>query len=197
MSDAETLRVYDNNAADYAEKNQDYLSNDPRLLEFITACPHGGRVLDLGCGPGTSAAVMAKAGLKPDASDASAEMVALAQNHSGVSARQATFDDISGEAIYEGIWANFSLLHAPRTAMPRHLAAIKRALKPGGVFYIGLKLGKGEARDALGRLYTYYEEDELKDLLKTAGFTVQDCTFGETEGLDGVMARWISVASHG
>ena len=197
MSDAETLRVYDINAADYAQKNQDYLSNDPRLLEFITACPQGGRVLDLGCGPGTSAAVMAQAGLKPEAMDASAEMVTLARAHSRVTARQATFDDISGEAIYEGIWANFSLLHAPRGAMPGHLAAIKRALKPGGVFYIGLKLGKGEARDALGRLYTYYEEDELKDLLKTAGFTVLDCTFGETEGLDGVKARWISVASHG
>ncbi len=197
MSDAETLRVYDKTAADYARKNQDYLSNDPRLLEFIIACPQGGRVLDLGCGPGTSAAVMAQAGLKPDASDASAEMIALAQAHSGVTARQATFDDISGAATYDGIWANFSLLHAPRAAMPGHLAAIKRALKPSGVFYIGLKLGKGEARDALGRLYTYYEEDELKDLLKTAGFTVLDCTFGETEGLDGVMARWISVASHG
>lgn len=197
MSDAETLRIYDSHAAEYAAKNSDYLSKDPRLHAFIAACPSGGRVLDLGCGPGTSAAVMAQAGLKPDAMDASSEMVALAGAHIGVNARQATFDDISGTGIYAGIWANFSLLHAPRSAMPRHLAAIKTALSGGGAFYIGLKLGKGEARDALGRLYTYYEEDELKDLLATAGFTVLNCTFGKTEGLDGSLAPWISVAAHG
>lgn len=197
MSDAETLRIYDKNAAEYAAKNQTYLSNDPRLLEFITACNPGGRVLDLGCGPGTSAAVMAKAGLKPDAVDASAEMVALAQAQEGVNAAQATFDQIAGDQVYDGVWANFSLLHAPRSAMPQHLNAIKRGLKPHGAFYIALKLGKGEARDALGRLYTYYEENELKDLLKTAGFTVLNCASGESEGLDGKMARWISVATHG
>lgn len=197
MSDAETLRIYDDRAADYAAQNQDYLSNDPRLIEFITACPAGGRVLDLGCGPGISAAVMAKAGLHPDATDASAEMVALANALAGVTAWQATFDEIQGLAVYDGIWVNFCLLHAPRAAMPGHLAAIKRALKPQGVFYIALKLGKGEARDALGRLYTYYEEDDLKDLLKTAGFTVLNCAFGKSEGLDGAMARWISVATHG
>ncbi|MEQ3670442.1 class I SAM-dependent methyltransferase [Pseudophaeobacter sp.] len=197
MSDTETLKVYGDRAADYAALNQDYLSNDPRLLEFITACPSAGRVLDLGCGPGTSAAVMAKAGLRADATDASQEMVALAQALPGVTAWRATFEEIQGVALYDGIWANYSLLHAPRAAMPHHLAALKRALKSNGVFYIALKLGKGEARDALGRLYTYYEEDDLQDLLKTAGFTVLNCAFGESEGLDGTMARWISVACHG
>ena len=197
MSDAETLRIYDDRAADYAAQNQDYLSNDPRLLEFITACPARGRVLDLGCGPGTSAAVMAAAGLRAEAMDASGEMVTLAHALAGVTAWQASFDALQAEATYDGIWANFSLLHAARDAMPRHLAAIKRAVKPQGVFYIALKLGKGEARDALGRLYTYYEEDDLKDLLKTAGFTVLNCAFGESKGMDGAMARWISVATHG
>ncbi|MEP4035426.1 class I SAM-dependent methyltransferase [Pseudophaeobacter sp.] len=197
MSDAETLRIYDDKAADYAAQNQDYLSQDPRLHGFIAACPTGGRVLDLGCGPGTSAAVMAAAGLQPDAMDASSEMVALANALKGVTAWQAVFSEISGTARYDGVWANFSLLHAPRAAFPQHLAAIKQSLKTGGIFYIALKLGKGEARDALGRLYTYFEEDELKDLLMTAGFTVKDCAYGESKGLDGTMARWISVACHG
>ena len=197
MSDAETLRIYDDKAADYAAQNQDYLSQDPRLHSFITACPTAGRVMDLGCGPGTSAAVMAAAGLQADAMDASSAMVTLANAQEGVSAWQATFSEISGTARYDGIWANFSLLHAPRADFPKHLAQIKQCLKPGGVFYIALKLGKGEARDSLGRLYTYYEEDDLKDLLKTAGFTVLNCAFGESKGMDGAMARWISVATHG
>lgn len=197
MSDTETIKVYDARAKDYAALNQDYLSSDPRLAAFIAACPANGRVLDLGCGPGTSAGVMAEAGLMVDATDASAEMTALAAQIDGVNAWQARFDEISGDGIYDGIWANFSLLHAPRSDMPRHLQDIHRALKPNGAFYIALKLGKGEARDTIGRLYTYYEEDELIDLLTTAGFTPLDRSHGKGPGLDGSVSHWISVANHG
>ena len=40
-------------------------------MRFITALPAGGRVLDLGCGPGGSALLMMQAGLDVDAIDAS------------------------------------------------------------------------------------------------------------------------------
>lgn len=197
MSDPETVAVYDSRAADYAEMTDAYNRSDPRLAAFVAACPAGGRVLDLGCGPGAAAAQMAAAGLTVEAEDASAAMVEMAAQHPGVTARQATFDDISGDALYDGIWANFSLLHAPRAAFPRHLAALHRALKRGGVFLIGLKLGKGEARDKIGRLYTYYTEGDLMDHLRAAGFTATDIKHGQGEGLDGTTAPWISVLAHG
>lgn len=195
MSDTETINVYDTRAADYAREN-DTADNNPQLTAFIAACPAGGKVLDLGCGPGAAAKRMADSGLSVDASDASAEMIALAAKHPGVTARQATFDQIRGTAIYDGIWANFSLLHAPRAAFPDHLAALNTALKPNGIFYIGMKLGTDETRDTIGRLYTYYTADGLNDQLEQAGFTVLTQTFGESIGLDGVMADWISVAAH-
>lgn len=197
MSDRETIDVYDARAADYAAKTDDYNRSDPRLAAFIAACPAGGRVLDLGCGPGMAAAEMARAGLVVEATDASAAMVEMAAQHPGVSAKQATFDDITGEAVFDGIWANFSLLHAPRADFPRHLAALHRALKPGGAFLIGLKLGEGEARDAIGRHYTYYTEDALMDHLRQAGFTPTDIHHGRGEGLDGTTTDWISVICHG
>lgn len=193
MADDRTIRVYDRRAADYAAMTGDYNAGDPRLEAFIAACPPGGRVLDLGCGPGTAAAAMARAGLTVEATDASAEMVALAAAHPGVTARQARFDDIAGTAILDGVWANFSLLHAPRAAFPGHLAALHRALKPGGVFFVALKLGRGEARDALGRFYAYYDAEELDRLLTAAGFSVQDSVTGSGPGLDGTLSDWISV----
>lgn len=196
MSDDATIRVYDQRAGEYAGLTDDYNSTDPHLLGFISAVAKGGRVLDLGCGPGTAAAAMAKAGLKVEAVDASAEMVALAAQHPGVTTRQATFDDITEVAAYDGIWANFSLLHAPRADFPRHLASLHRAVKPGGVFYIGMKLGQGEGRDRLGRHYTYYGEEELETLLCEAGFTVAGHRLGSGSGLDGTVSDWIVLAAH-
>jgi hypothetical protein len=64
-------------------------------------------------------------------------------------------------------------------------------LKPGGYFHIGVKLGTGEARDALGRFYTYYGEDELEERLAEAGFTPITRKHGAGRGLDGTRAPWI------
>jgi SAM-dependent methyltransferase len=197
VSDPETIRVYDSRAVDYAEMNDGNAAADPQLAAFIAACPTGGRVLDLGCGPGAAAAIMARAGLLVDATDASAEMVTLAGQHPGVTARQALFADITGTDVYDGIWASFSLLHAPRANFPGHLAALHMALKPGGAFYIALKLGNAEARDDIGRQYTYYSKDELENCLGNAGFTVVAHVLGQSIGLDGNLAKWISVAAHG
>lgn len=191
MSDKDTLKVYDARAAEYARLTGEGQASDPHLAAFIEECEAGGRVLDLGCGPGVAAGVLAQAGFEVDATDASSEMVALAARRPGVTAWQASFDDIEGSALYDGIWANFCLLHAPRADMPRHLAALHAALKPGGLFHIGLKTGTGEKRDALGRFYTYYTEAELEDLLSDAGFAVQFRAYGRDKGLDGVDADWI------
>ena len=196
MSDDETLAVYAAKADEYAELTDDAAGQDPNLVAFIAAMPPAGRVLDLGCGPGGSAARMAKAGLRVDAFDPVAEMVALAGRHAGVNARVAGFEDITTIALYDGIWANFSLLHAPRDAMPDHLRRIAAALKPGGRFHIGVKTGTGSKRDTLGRRYTYYGESELAGLLSAAGLTVFDRRAGCDKGLDGVEARWITMAAH-
>ncbi|MCR9126304.1 MAG: class I SAM-dependent methyltransferase [Rhodobacteraceae bacterium] len=197
MSDEQTIRFYDDQAEGYARMTDAALAVDPRLTAFIAACPASGRVLDLGCGPGAAAARMADAGLQADAVDAAAEMVALAARHNGVRAWQARFEDIDAVQVYDGIWANFSLLHAPRADMPDHLGRLHRALRPGGVLHIALKTGEGEKRDRIGRLYTYFTDAELTALLTRAGFTVTERHTGCDVGYDGVPADWIAMLAHG
>lgn len=188
-ADDETLGVYRARAQDYAAMTDD-LSGDKHLAAFIAAMPPGARVLDLGCGPGRAAGQMAAAGLAVDALDAVPEMVAMAAAQPGVTAWQASFDQIDANALYDGIWANFSLLHAPRDALPLHLAAIRRALKPGGLLHIGMKTGEGEGRDTLGRFYTYYTEDALRDLLIAAGLRPAASWAGSDTGLAGTQDDW-------
>lgn len=196
MSDTETLKVYGAKADEYLELTQETPQADPHLNAFIADLPPRAHVLDLGCGPGHFAARFADAGHHVTATDASPEMVALAAAHDGVTAKIATFEKIEGDAIYDGIWANFSLLHARREDMPRHLAALHTSLKPQGIFHIGVKSGKGSKRDPLGRLYTYFTDAELTALLMNAGFTVTARATGADRGLDGVMAPWITLRAH-
>lgn len=196
MSDRETLDVYDARAREYSNLSPSPKENQS-LQAFIDALPQGGCVLDLGCGPGTWAGIMAQAGLQVEALDASMEMARLAAEKPGVNARQAGFDDVTGTDIYDGIWANFSLLHAKRDDLPRHLAALRQALKPGGLFHIGMKTGAGMQRDTIGRRYTYVSRDELAGLLGDAGLHPFREWSGEDKGLDGVVAPWIVIQARG
>ena len=197
MSDPKTLNVYATQAAEYAALTDEGATVDPLVQRFISQLPKGGRALDLGCGPGASAGQMAEAGLLVDAWDPVPEMLELAARFPGVTTRQAGFGDLTEPDIYDGIWVNFSMLHTPRAAWPTQLAAIARALRPNGAFYIGTKLGTGEERDKIGRLYTYVTEGELMNLMQTAGLKPEFTTRGRDKGLSGEMADWIAVLARG
>ena len=191
--DEKTIQLYNEKAADYAAKFDS--SGKPRshLVRFMGALPQGGSVLDLGCGPGGASGHMMRAGFDVDAVDASREMVRMAIETQGVAARVATFDDLDADGVYDGVWANFSLLHAPREALPKHLAAIARSLRSGGIFNIGMKTGTGMSRDHLERRYTFVTEDELVGLLDDAGLDVIAKDVGHEVGLAGTDDPWIVI----
>lgn len=190
MADRRTLEVYAERAGEYCGRFDEEKAGRA-LSNFIGALPKGARVLDLGCGPGTALAHMIKAGLAAEGLDASPEFAAMARERSGAPVRVGTFENLDAVGVYDGLYANFSLLHAPRADMPAHLARIATALKPDGLLHIGLKTGIGERRDGLGRFYAYYEDDEITGLLKDAGFDVVSRLTGSDEGLDGTVAPWI------
>lgn len=190
--DEATIAVYDDRADDYANAFAD-AGDDPALERFMGRLPRGAAVLDLGCGPGTHAAAMQARGFQVTATDASAAMVVKARAHQGVIVRQAGFGDLGDHNVYDGVWANFSLLHAARADLPGHLSRIAAALKPGGIFHIGMKTGEGEHRDQLGRFYTYYSITELRDHLEAAGFEVIEEVEGEGAGLAGTVDPWVEM----
>lgn len=193
--DDETLAAYDAKVADYAKLLEGYEFTG--LAEFLDALPATAFVLDLGCGTGEASAVIAREGHRVDAVDGSPAMVAHVRKAHGLEAREALFGDIVGDDLYDGIWANFSLLHAPKAEMPDHLALLARALKPGGIFHIAMKIGSGEKRDSIGRLYAYYGEEELETLMQDAGLTPLARRHGEDVGLAGTPEPWVVIRARG
>jgi len=182
--DPQTLAVYDAKAEDYSEIHHGR-ATAARLTRFIASLPPSGTALDLGCGPGWAAAAMRDAGLSVTAMDASPEMARVAKARHGLDVTVGPFEALTAQSAFDGVWAHFCLLHAPRAALPAHLVAIRRALRPGGRVAIAMKLGDGEARDRLGRLYTYVGQAELGGLLAETGFAGQDDEVYPSMGFDG------------
>ncbi|MCV6597420.1 MAG: class I SAM-dependent methyltransferase [Mangrovicoccus sp.] len=195
-ADAQTIAVYDENAAGYADMF-DTGKPYPRLEAFLTGLAPGARLLDLGCGVGAMSARMGAAGHDVLSLDASEGMARIAKTRHGIEVRLGSFDDIPKLGKFDGIWAHFSLLHAQRRALPGYLCDIHQALHPGGRFLIGMKSGKGDARDGLGRHYTYVTEEELTVMMQCAGFTVTEIDTGASKGFDGVQAPWVIICAHG
>lgn len=192
--DSETIGVYDSQVDQYAELTK---SDEPdkSLRDFMARIPKGGTVLDLGCGPGASAAAMKKAGFTVEAIDASAEMVRIAKERFSLDVRQGVFQEIHGVNHYDGIWANFSLLHATEDEFISLLPQLHRSLKPQGILFLGLKTGEGTQRDRLGRRYTYYTTDTLSQLLAAANFSVVHSKTGEGVGLAGDVAPFVLITA--
>ena len=195
MTDRETINVYETQAQRYADLPISAMQKDA-IARFLSMLPAKATILDAGCGPGVHAAVMVSAGHDVHGIDPTKAFVTDALSR-GVNARLGTFDDISGEALFDGIYASFSLLHAPRDELPRHLAAMARALKPGGALFIGMKTGAGEERDTIGRRYTYVTELEMRRLLRDLGATVSHVVTGEEAGLSGEIAPFFLMHARG
>ncbi len=194
MSDERTIKAYTDRVADYLRIPLPAEQLEARQA-FVDAVREGGYVLDLGSGPGSDSAFLMRQGLKVRALDATPAFVEHARSN-GVDAHLGTFDDVTEVAEYDGVYASFCLLHAPRADFPRHLNAIHTALKPGGQLFLGMKLGTGEHRDDLDRYYTYYSEAQIKDALTSAGFTIDRTVQGMGKGLAGSYDGFILVFAH-
>ena len=155
-ADPATIAFYQQQAPHYVLNFAQGPSRD--LDAFLDRLAPESFVLELGCGGGRDAAHMVQRGFLADATDGTPAMVRKAHERHNLAARVMQFDELDAIAKYDAVWAHASLLHCPRDALPDTLQRIHRAMKPGGWHYANFKLGQGEGRDSLGRLYNFPEE---------------------------------------
>ena len=180
-----TLATYEGDAAAYAEK---YLSESG--LEayggpFLDRLD-GGRVLDLGCGPGVDAAVFAQLGVNVVGLDVTPSFLRRAREHfvevtADVTAdRQAEASFVRGDMrsppfvadSFDGIWASGSFHHVPREEAPATAAELARVLREDGCAYISVKR-EPTGSEVADRHFEFYEPGEFRALLADAGFDVE------------------------
>lgn len=156
---SETIAYYEKNAERFFK---DTVQVDMSALyrPFLELMPHGGRILDAGCGSGRDSLYFKQLGYQVDAFDASAEMCRLASAYLGQPVKQMTFDEVEWNSDFDGIWACASLLHVNKASLSAVLERLARALKPTGVFFISVKR-RDEEWNQEGRLFNGYNEESF------------------------------------
>ena len=90
-----------------------------------------------------------------------------------------TLADVADDS-YGGIAAFYSIVHIPRRKMVRALQELKRVLRPKGVILLTFHIGReikhlDEFLDKEVSLdFFFFETEEVKDYLRTAGFEVEE-----------------------
>ena len=143
------------------------------IEHFVSLLPTQSLVLDLGCGHGVNTAYFRDQGMQIEAWDLSTAMQQVAKRQFDIDVQLLGFDDLNSDSVYDGICANYSLLHMQPAQVPSYLEAMSKALKPNGVLHLGMKLGDSTERDSLGRFYAYYPEQQLIDWLAQLGLQIE------------------------
>ena len=137
-----------------------------------------GTVVDIGCGSGRDALLLAKeydyVGI-----DASDEMLSGARElvpDTDFRIMDMYSLNFSSRSI-DGFWATASLLHIPKRNLDRVLREIRRVTKQGGIGFIAMKEGTGERMvrgpfEGDERFFAFYQLQEFTNLLEINGFGV-------------------------
>jgi len=186
-------RFWDRLAPKYAQKRIGDPAAYEAKLSRVRALLHAtDRILEIGCGTGSTALRLAPDVAHVTATDVSRGMIDIAQSKLGPDApANVTFQQIDATDLVEGhpydaILA-FSLLHLVED-VPNVLNRVRKQLKPGGLFISKtecLKDGSFMIRALVPALtaigiappVTFLGADELHRLLRAAGFEIEQTAY--------------------
>ena len=151
-----------------------------------------GYILDAGCGSGRDSLAFIKHGYSVFAFDASHEMCRLASKLLNQEVVQMSFDEITFEDKFDGIWACASLLHEPIKELPATIASFYNALKKKGIMYASFKYGEGTTKRG-ERTFSDFTENSVQKLMKTAGFEILECGITQDVRLGRIDEKWVNV----
>jgi ubiquinone/menaquinone biosynthesis C-methylase UbiE len=174
-----TIEAYNLMAKEYDDETIDFWDRFPRtfLDRFAEGVMNGGKVLDIGSGPGRDGLLLQERGLTVTCLDASQAMVRFCLDR-GLAAVEADFTHLPFENdSFDGAWAFTSLLHIKKSEITEPMQEIVRVLKPGGILGISLIEGETELyRESSGmkrpRWFSFYKKQEIEKLFTRFGFEI-------------------------
>jgi SAM-dependent methyltransferase len=154
--------------------HHDVSQNVAALLDPIEGIPPL-RILDLGCGPGRDLVTFRRLGHAPIGLDACPEFVDMARR---LATGEVWLQDMLALDLpavhFDGVFANAVLFHVPSRALPRVLADLRDALRPGGVLFSSNPRGANEEGFADQRYACFWDLPAWQRIVENAGFVLLD-----------------------
>jgi SAM-dependent methyltransferase len=182
-----TKQAFDEMADDYIRRDQEVIDETfevkTTLERFILLLSPKGNILDIGSGGGRDSRFLFDRGFSVTAMDLSEKMMEGAKKiQPAIDYKVMDFENLDFPADeFDGVWANASLHHIPKSNLSPVLKKIRDILKENGVFAIIIKHGNRDGireNEKFGRnvkrYFAYYETEELEFLLERAGFAIID-----------------------
>jgi SAM-dependent methyltransferase len=188
-----TINYYDLNAKKYIENTINIAVGDPIKL-FCSQLNPGANILDVGCGSGRDSLYFIQYGFNVVAIDASAQLAKLASDVIKQDVIVTSIENLKIENKFDAVWCMASLLHLKKSALPLAIKNCIQSLKENedGLLFASFKIGDGESHDDNGRFFSYYQPDELKNILEKTGF-FSSITLIVSEDNMGRENNWVSV----
>lgn len=169
---ARTIDHYSASADSFWQGTKDHNVDQNRaalLDELEGPAPHV--ILDLGCGPGRDLAYFSGLGHEAVGIEGAPEMARMAQDMTGSEVLQQNFLALDlPQARFDGVFANASLFHVPKSALPRVLKELRAALKPRGVLFASNPRGENVEVMQGERFCCFLDYETWRDYVMEAGF---------------------------
>jgi SAM-dependent methyltransferase len=184
LQDCQT--TYDTVANEYVRRIFDELDHKPldrQLLDrFAASVRDLGPACDMGCGPGQVARYLHDVRIQVCGVDLSPAMVERASAlNPGVEFRQGDMLALdAADGAWAGIAAFYSIIHIPRSDLPRALGELWRVLQPGGLLLLAFHIGDDTIHldewwdHKVCVDFYFYRPDAMTDYLRTAGFEIEE-----------------------
>ena len=186
---ASVEKAYKKVAKKYEGKVKSEDLDHPYIEKFLTLLMPEEKILDLGAGTGTiSEEMIERHRLSVEAIDISREMLKLAKRNNPklkilrMDLRKLKFPPSS----FDGVFANYSLIHIPESDVLEALKGVAHILKKHGYLYLALQepVKKIDKDGYYPLVYAkhikmfinLFTEKEMGNYLKKAGFKVLWCT---------------------
>ncbi|NEJ69761.1 methyltransferase domain-containing protein [Rhizobium phaseoli] len=167
-----TISSYEECADDYSRIVDPFPSPslEAALRQVAIAAGKGGRILEIGSGPGWDADFLETQGVLVRRTDATQRFLELqaARGKQGEFLNVIT-DELGGP--YDAVIALCVLIHVPRDQTGQVLEKIAATLRPGGVFLVTMRDGDGETSGAYHM--TYWRRDDFALCIKAAGMDLE------------------------
>ncbi len=171
-------KYYDTHAKNWTNAKTNSFFHEEQFRKFITYIPKNARVLDIGCAWGIHLPLFAGIGSKLhyEGMDISKSMISIAKKRwpeHKFSVADVTDKKTLPKKKYDALWAAGILMHIPASEWQELFSNLESLLKPGGVMYFTIPLGKIRA-DIKGdlRYFGYMKKNTVLKFMKDSGWKI-------------------------